>query len=928
MKSLLKPFWIILSNTLPFSVLLFLLFIEWQTIHTLLREGTQNYWFIVAGIVLGLLIIQSIYAIRLIILRKTIPLVYGVITLIVHLLCLIFYVTYSDEIVPREVPAWMIDGNKYVYVFTFMMPSLLYAMIVLILETTPDVTKVSFAKNLALSLAIPFGFYFFFFMIGSVYHPSHITDYVEVFIWILIVGVMVSFFYFATRALYILIFDKNLFKKIPAIWWKIIIALIFPVLGLSLYATLMPLGGFFGDFSNKWFFILAISNGIIVCVPRSLNPKINLLLWILRAITFSFTCYFFLVFLPYTPLSFILLFTVVFGLLMLTPSALFIIHSAELYQDFQGLKQSFNAYYLIISGLLSFMLIPTVIIIDFWNARNDLHITLEYVYSPNYEKEPQTTSVNLKKLLKYVKATKQSRPATFSWTPYIDTFYSWMVLDNLSLSNRKISDLEQIYLGKASQILVETTPNQIASLQDIRTESVYDSTTQTWKSWVHLAIRNGKNQNAEYHGKFNLPVGTFVTHYYLDIAGKREMGILAEKKTVKWVYRNIVNESIVKDPGLLYFSDENKVELNVYPFAPNELRTTGFQLIHREPIELSIGNKIAKLGADKHPNVILETPHFIFIPNKEKAKLSESYRKPYFHFILDVAHGNSFQRYTYQLQKLKKEYPAYFSKAKISLVNSYVKTVDYTNNWMDELSEDGIEGGFFLERGIQQIAYQETKNQSSFYPIIVVLSDSIANGVFPENKLSHWCFAFPEGANFLLLDKQNILTNHTLGNPIIGELAKLDSILYPKKVRLFVSEGRKYFLADDDKTTVIFKSNALEEPLTFSKESWQSGMLLESQRRQLLLHPEQQEKYWRTLVKNSFESNILSEYTSYIALENEAQKAVLKRKQHEVLNANSNLDLVQDLERMGEPELWLMIAIVGLLGVYHERKKIISRFFS
>jgi hypothetical protein len=113
MKSLLKPFWIILSNTLPFSVLLFLL-IEWQTIHTLLREDTQKYWFIVAGIVLGLLIVQSIYAIRLIILRKTIPLVYGVITLIVHLLCLIIYVTYSDEIVPREVPAWMIDGNKYV----------------------------------------------------------------------------------------------------------------------------------------------------------------------------------------------------------------------------------------------------------------------------------------------------------------------------------------------------------------------------------------------------------------------------------------------------------------------------------------------------------------------------------------------------------------------------------------------------------------------------------------------------------------------------------------------------------------------------------------------------------------------------------------------------------------------------------------------
>jgi hypothetical protein len=79
---------------------------------------------------------------------------------------------------------------------------------------------------------------------GSFYHPNQISDYLEIFLWILIVGVMVSFFYFATRALYILIFNKNLLKKIPAILWKIIIALIFPILGLGLYATLMPIEEF------------------------------------------------------------------------------------------------------------------------------------------------------------------------------------------------------------------------------------------------------------------------------------------------------------------------------------------------------------------------------------------------------------------------------------------------------------------------------------------------------------------------------------------------------------------------------------------------------------------------------------------------------------------------------------------------------------
>ena len=65
-------------------------------------------------------------------------------------------------------------------------------------------------------------------------------------------------------------------------------------------------------------------------------------------------------------------------------------------------------------------------------------------------------------------------------------------------------------------------------------------------------------------------------------------------------------------------------------------------------------------------------------------------------------------------------------------------------------------------------------------------------------------------------------------------------------------------------------------------------------------------------MSRSFEAGIMTPATSFIALENEAQKAALLARQRQVLNARRSLDLGEEpLERMPEPPLWVLLACVS-----------------
>src|SRR5690606_31883814 len=164
--------------------------------------------------------------------------------------------------------------------------------------------------------------------------------------------------------------------------------------------------GIFGDFNNVWFYILAVLNGILICLPNFDNKIYRLFLFIGRSITFAYTFYFFLVFLPFLPLSVVAIIAIGTGFLMLAPLLLFVIHINELSKDFQCLKTLFSKKFIIGISLLSFLVIPAFITGTYLKDKSVLNKTLAYLYSPDYSKKYSIDKTSLQKTLNIVKHHK------------------------------------------------------------------------------------------------------------------------------------------------------------------------------------------------------------------------------------------------------------------------------------------------------------------------------------------------------------------------------------------------------------------------------------------------------------------------------------------------------------------------------------------
>ncbi len=77
-----------------------------------------------------------------------------------------------------------------------------------------------------------------------------------------------------------------------------------------------------------------------------------------------------------------------------------------------------------------------------------------------------------------------------------------------------------------------------------------------------------------------------------------------------------------------------------------------------------------------------------------------------------------------------------------------------------------------------------------------------------------------------------------------------------------------------------------------------------------VLHPESSQEAWLSLVKNSFVTKVMTPVTSYLVVENGAQKAVLRKKLKQILASHKALDLGEE-QRMSEPGLLLLAALLA-----------------
>lgn len=933
MKNLINPKWLLFINTLPIVVLFILFTGEYTVIKSLLNTENIKLWK-TFGLTLGTLgILNFGYTVWSTIKKQMVSVHYSILALLCYISFIYLFGFHLENIIPSSIPQWMFSGNCILYVGTFLMPTLAYSLFVLVTHFTPETTEHSAWKNFLIAIIIPVSWYIFSQILLPLWKPVENNYGVHLLIIFIIIGTLI-FLFFLTRGVLIIVTKKVVVWQKYQLAWKIPISIAFPLIGLAvnnglLFRNVMGYdnAGIFGNFHNYWFYILALINGILICLPNIDNITYRTLLFTARSITFAYTVYFFLVFLPFLPISMFAVVAIGSGFLMLTPLLLFVLHIQELSKDFSYLKDYFSKNVIRIISLIGFLIIPIFITFSYLKDKAVLNETLDYIYYPDYSKDYEINKISLQKTLNIVKQHKdQNQEVIFgSQIPYLSSYFNWLVLDNLTISDAKINTIEKIFFGTTSfELRPENIQNNNVNITKIATKSTFDKSQNAWLSWVDIELTNKNefSEFSEYATTFELPEGSWISDYYLFVGNKKEFGILAEKKTAMWVFSNIKNEN--RDPGILYYSTGNNVAFHVFPFAKAEVRKTGIQIIHKEPIAFKLDKNIIKLGNEVETiyNDSLSYENVVYISSKQKQKLNQVQRKPYFHFIIDISKNKekNLTEFTKRIELVLEKNKSLSQNAKISFVNSYQKTISLDDNWKKMYKSQNFEGGFYLDRGVKTSLFKSYKSNSATYPVFVVLTDNIEHAVL-DKDFKDLKMTFPENDLFFSVKQNGILQPHSLTSNPIKSLADTLKYTFDQTVLEYNIKNKKFYLPNNNQPSIILKNDLFEvTDQSIKQKNWQTALIMQGKWHSQILHPETSDKEWLNLVKSSFLSKIMTPMTSYLVVENEAQKAILKKKQKQVLSSNKSLDLGEESQRMSEPSLILLMVLLGLTLWYRQKR--------
>ncbi|MFO7722715.1 MAG: MSEP-CTERM sorting domain-containing protein, partial [Bacteroidales bacterium] len=586
MKRIAEPWWIFLVNTLPLILFMIIMAGEYSVVRTLLPTAQKEIWLWFALTLFAMMLITVFFAVFMLARRRKVPALWALGSLLLWIAWIYIYGMNIETLIPGGVPAWMMSANVLLYAGAFLMPSLGYYLLLLVVKFTENTENQALWVNFMVTIAIPLAGYFFVQVIFPFWQPVETGFLIHAFVVVVILATL-TFLFFLVRGFYIIAAKRTAHWRKFGLAWKIPFALILPVFGLLLNNgivfrdSVQNMEGIFGDFNDYWFYALAVINGIVLCLPNLQRVWYRIVLLALRSVTFAYTVYFLLVFLPFLPLSLVAIVVFGTGVLMLTPLILFIIHINELIEDVRFLAYRYHKAMIWTAAGLCFLVIPAAVTVSFLKDRRVLHDALDYVYSPDYFSEQRVPeSGRLEAVFSAIRDNRNRNQIIITrQTPYISSWYRRVVLDNLTVSGQKLNIMEEIFLG-AEPVSADSDflLNDGVVLTGINAESKWNDSTGVFQSRIDLEIANqGASVGlAEYVTEFELPDGCFIMNYDLVIEGKREPGLLVEKRSALWVFSMI--RQVQRDPGVLWYKTGNRIGFHIYPFSGGEIRQTGIEL--------------------------------------------------------------------------------------------------------------------------------------------------------------------------------------------------------------------------------------------------------------------------------------------------------------------------------------------------------------
>ncbi|SDG53335.1 hypothetical protein SAMN05421827_107209 [Pedobacter terrae] len=132
MKTLLNPRWLIVISIIPSIILLLLFYGQFSIIKSLLKTETAEIWLNFSLILTLLTSAQLAYILLGIYKKYNISIFYAFFSLLVYTIFLYAYAQYADILIPFSIPQWMINVDVILYPGSFLMPTLIHALFILV----------------------------------------------------------------------------------------------------------------------------------------------------------------------------------------------------------------------------------------------------------------------------------------------------------------------------------------------------------------------------------------------------------------------------------------------------------------------------------------------------------------------------------------------------------------------------------------------------------------------------------------------------------------------------------------------------------------------------------------------------------------------------------------------------------------------------
>lgn len=518
----------------------------------------------------------------------------------------------SQNVVPSGVASWIFPQERIMlhHCAFGMVPLLLGVLWLAGLKLSPSPSRLA-AIQMSLGLVVPVAL-FLIFSTGHVFKHSSSVEAIAVAGFVVIIGVLLLSVIFrgvltALRALR----SRGPRGEQVAIG---IFSLGLPLAGLLLNRAIP----FPYDFQSPAVYVLTVATSACLLLSSVLRTRHPLWSLFLAGAALPYTLYFFCVFLPFLPLSIPALLAFGAGLLVMTPTMLFLLHLQGVANAWQasGSRRHTERLGLLILGIL---IVPIAYTARGLVEKRAINTALDYVYRPSVPSGNLTYPADLDNLRRALAGHRAFKEGLYY--PLLSDFHSWVVFDNLVLSDEKIRRLEQTFFGANNGPVA--TPRPVSSMgmfgssgrrarwQDAHRMpaalSVPRTVDVTWfetrltakgpadtVATARLVLTNQGRTNAEYVTTLPLPAGVLATGFRLQVNGVLVPGRLVEKKSALWIY-TMIRDQERRDPGVLFYRHDQELELRVFPVIVGTPSVVEMDFLVPVPIEtLTSGNPRAR----------------------------------------------------------------------------------------------------------------------------------------------------------------------------------------------------------------------------------------------------------------------------------------------------------------------------------------------